>query len=39
MTASVRMSCAGLARIVDGRDSTEADARSNQLRMLDRAGF
>jgi hypothetical protein len=39
MTATVRMRCAGPVRIVDGRDSAEADARSDQLRMLDRAGF
>jgi len=35
----LRTSCAGPVRIVDGRDSAEADARSDQLRMLDRAGF
>jgi hypothetical protein len=39
VTARVRMSCAGPVRIVDGRDSAEAEARSDQLRMLDRAGF
>src|ERR1700730_9475789 len=35
MKARVRMSCAGLVRIVDGRESAEADARSDQLQMRD----
>ena len=38
MTARVRMSCAGPVRIVDGRESAEADGRSDQLQMLDRDG-
>jgi len=37
MTARVRMNCAGPVRIVDERDSSETDARSDQLRMLDQA--